>query len=209
MITQSCNYQYFHKKLNLIWSVYFIYYYNYKQIKMGLGKKLGQMNATANTQVAQANAPLAENGFNVQNIPNLQPTPITREDVSQINQLAQEARNDYAQIQQNQFNLQKPTVPQGQEYPNHDVSVLVVEKMWRIVCLKKLHGFYTQNSLQNLVNRACKHDYKTLMTQWGLPTLDMAVDLAVLGLYDIIIFGDDPPELSIPQKFVPFAIVVG
>jgi hypothetical protein len=163
---------------------------------MGLGKKLGQMNSTATSQVAHANAPLAENGFNAQNIPNLQPSPITREDVTQMHQLAQEARSDYAHVQQNQFNLQKPTVPIGTEYPNQDVSTLVVEKLWRIVCLKKLHGFYTQNSLQNLVNRACKHDYKTLMTQWGLPTLDMAVDLAVLGLYDIVIFGDDSGSMG-------------
>jgi hypothetical protein len=163
---------------------------------MGLGKKLGQMNATANTQVASANAPIAEAGFNAQNIPNLQPAPITQQDVTQMQQLAQEARSDYVQIQQNHFNLQKPTVPVGPEYPNQDVSMLVVEKMWRIVCLKKLHGFYSQQSLQNLVNRACRHDYKTLMVQWGLPTLDMAVDLAVLGLYDIVIFGDDSGSMG-------------
>lgn len=163
---------------------------------MGLGKKLGQMNATANTQVAGANVPIADGGFNAQNIPNLQPSPITQQDVTQMHQLAQEARTDYVHIQQNQYNLQKPTVPVGSEYPNNDVSALVVEKMWRIVCLKKLHGFYTQQSLQNLVNRACRHDYKTLMSQWGLPTLDMAIDLAVLGLYDIVIFGDDSGSMG-------------
>jgi hypothetical protein len=163
---------------------------------MGLGKKLGHLNTTANTQVAGAHMPIADGGFNSQNIPNLQATPITQNDVSQMHQLAQEARSDYVQLQNNQFNLQKPIVPVGPEYPNLDVSMLVVEKMWRIVCLKKLHGFYTQQSLQNLVNRACRHDYKTLMMQWGLPTLDMAVDLAVLGLYDIIIFGDDSGSMA-------------
>ena len=163
---------------------------------MGLGKKLGQMNSTANVQVASATTPIAEGGFNSQNIPNLQTAPITQNDVTQIHQLAQETHSDYVNVQQNQFNLQKPTVPVGPEYPNHDVSMLVVEKMWRIVCLKKLHGIYTQQSLQSLVNRACRHDYKTLMVQWGLPTLDMAVDLAVLGLYDIVIFGDDSGSMG-------------
>ena len=163
---------------------------------MGLGKKLGQMNTTANTQVAGAYAPIADGGFNSQNIPNLQATPITTYDVTQIHQLAHEARSDYIPLQNNQFNLFKPNVPDGVEYPNRDVSMLVVEKMWRIVCLKKLHAFYSQQSLQNLVNRACRHDYKTLMTQWGLPTLDMAVDLAVLGLYDIVIFGDDSGSMG-------------
>ena len=163
---------------------------------MGLGKKLGQMNATANTQVANAQIQVADGGFNSQNIPNLQTTPITQNDVTQIHQLAHEARSDYTPLQNNQFNLIKPNIPDGVEYPNRDISMLVVEKMWRIVCLKKLHGFYTQQSLQNLVNRACRHDYKTLMTHWGLPTLDMVVDLAVLGLYDIVIFGDDSGSMG-------------
>jgi hypothetical protein len=163
---------------------------------MGLGKKLGQLNTTANNQVASAQAPLADAGFNANNIPNLQPSPITQSDVQSMSQLVIETQTEYAQHQQNQFNLQKPTVPTGREYPNQDVSILVVEKMWRIVCLKKLHGFYSQQSLQNLINRACRHDYKTLMVQWGLPTLDMAVDLAVLGLYDIVIFGDDSGSMG-------------
>lgn len=163
---------------------------------MGLGKKLGQMNATANTQVIGAHVPIADGGFNAQNIQNLQQSPVTQQDVIQMHQHAQEARTDYVQLQQNQFNLQKPSVPIGVDYPNQDVSALVVEKMWRIVCLKKLHGFYSQISLQNLVNRACRHDYKTLMVQWGLPTLDMAVDLAVLGLYDIVLFGDDSGSMG-------------
>lgn len=163
---------------------------------MGLGKKLGQMNSTSSTHVESAHAPIADRGFNVQNIPSLQPVSITREDVHNMNQLAQEVRTDYISIQQNQYNLQKPIVPIGPDYPNQDVSSLVVEKMWRIVCLKKLYAFYSQVSLQNLVNRACRHDYKTLMVQWGLPTLDMTIDLAVLGLYDIIIFGDDSGSMG-------------
>lgn len=44
---------------------------------MGLGKKLGQMNVTANTQIAGTHAPIADGGFNAQNIPNLQPSPVT------------------------------------------------------------------------------------------------------------------------------------
>jgi hypothetical protein len=167
---------------------------------MGLGKKLGHMNTTANTQLADAHFSVANAGFNSQNIPSLQATPITPNDVSQMRQLAHEAQTDYVHIQNNHLHLQKPTVPTGSEYPNNDVSMLVVEKMWRIVCLKKLYAFYTQESLQNLVNRACRHDYKTLMSQWSLPTLDMAVDLAVLGLYDIVIFGDDSKSMIIKEQ---------
>jgi len=68
--------------------------------------------------------------------------------------------------------------------------------MWRIVCLKGLYPFYTQEQLQILVNKACKHDYIVLQSQWGLPTLDMTTDLAVLGLYDIVVFADDSGSMS-------------
>jgi hypothetical protein len=163
---------------------------------MGLGKKLGQLNSTTSAHVDGAQAPIADRGFNVQNIPSLNPVPVTHNDVTQMHQLVHETRSDYQSIQQNPYNLQKPSIPTGAEYPNIDISSLVVEKMWRIVCLKKLYAFYSQESLQNLVNRACRHDYKTLMVQWGLPTLDMTLDLAVLGLYDIIIFGDDSGSMG-------------
>lgn len=163
---------------------------------MGLGKKLGQLNATTNEQIVMAHMPVSEGGYNAQNISNLNSVPITSQDVTNMHQLAQDARSDYVNLQSNQQNLQKPSVPSGAEYPNQDVSMLVVEKMWRIVCLKKLYAFYSQHSLQNLVNRACRHDYKTLMIQWNLPTLDMAIDLAVLGLYDVVIFGDDSGSMN-------------
>lgn len=86
--------------------------------------------------------------------------------------------------------------PNGPEYPNYEISALVVEKMWRIVCLKELQSFYTQQQLQTLVDRACKHDYRTLMNTWELPTIDMTVDLAVLGLYDIVLFLDDSGSME-------------
>ena len=115
---------------------------------MGLAKKLGEMNAKTETQVAGAHYPMAYGGFNAQNIPNLQRSPITQQDVLQIHQVAQETQADYIQVQRNQYNLQKPNIPTGAEYPNQDVSMLIVDKMWRIICLKKLHAFYSQQSLQ-------------------------------------------------------------
>jgi hypothetical protein len=164
---------------------------------MGLGKKLGQFNQTTEQQLQFASAPVAEAGFNSDNIPHLQPSAMSNLEVQQVRQLTAEAAMDSQISNQNiQTNLRKPDVPIGQAYPNKDVSKLVVEKMWRIISLRRLHNFYTQEKLQTLVNRACKHDYKILMSAWNLPTIDMAVDLAVLGLYDIVILGDDSGSMA-------------
>lgn len=167
---------------------------------MGLGKKLGQYNANSNTQIQYASQPLASGGYNTNNIQTLPVAqPLDNNDKSYLKNLEAEAYQDYSTVSNtnvNTFGLVKPYVPKGSEYPCEEISSLIVEKMWRIVCLKNLYAFYSQDSLQELVCRACKHDYRILQSQWCLPTLDMTTDLAVLGLYDIVIFADDSGSMS-------------
>lgn len=173
---------------------------------MGLGKKLGQYNNVANTQVQQAHLPIADNGYNNNNIPSLPvAVPVTESEILYIKNLENEAVHDYTLAQATQFSqafpintfgLVKPFVPSGIEYPCEQVSSLIVEKMWRIVCLNELYAFYSQTELQELVNRACKHDYRTLQSNWGIPTLDMITDIASLGLYDVVVFADDSGSMS-------------
>ena len=166
---------------------------------MGLGKKLGQLNSNTGTQVNNAQQPISVGGYNSNNIQSLPVAqPLNEYEKCQIKELEVEAINDYSQchMSSNPNNLQKPQVPKGIEYLYEEISSLIVEKMWRIICLKKLHSFYTQQQLQELVNRACKHDYKILQSQWNIPTIDMTVDLAVMGLYDIVIFADDSGSMS-------------
>jgi len=159
---------------------------------MGLGKKLGQLNDVTQQNLASASAPVSDAGYNSVNVSNLHSEPLTNSESQQIQQLSREALLESDNANRNvATSLRKPNVPSGSMYPNEQVSSLVVEKMWRIISLNKLHNFYTQDRLQLLVNRACKHDYKILMSEWHLPTIDMTVDLAVLGLYDIVVFGDD------------------
>ena len=160
---------------------------------MGLSGKLGRLNDDSSKQVQSAHKPITEAGFNADNIPKMQrPTPITHSEKEDIRKVIYEAQNDpktgYIGREFNKFNLVEPKVPVGPEYPCTEVSSMIVKKMWRIVCIKKLHAFYTQDQLQTLVNRACRHDWRSLMKMWNIPTLDMTADLAVLGLYDIILF---------------------
>lgn len=164
---------------------------------MGLGKKLASTNATTDAQLQHSKTHVSEGGYNASNIPVLPTAPaMTPGDLLEVSKLSSEARQDYRGKEVNSFGLVKPSVPTGSEYPNPDISALVVEKMWRIVCQKKLHAFYTQGQLQEYVNRACKHDYRILMRVWELPTIDMAVDIAVLGLYDIVLFVDDSGSMD-------------
>jgi len=62
-----------------------------------------------------------------------------------------------------------------------------------------LYNFYTQDSLQRLVNRACKHDWRLIKNRFGIPTIEQTVDMAVMGLYDIVFFIDDSGSMSINQ----------
>lgn len=167
---------------------------------MPLGKKLGNQNNIVQSQLAGTQQPVADAGFNTQNVRGLQPAPaLTNDDVNNIRQTTYEAQQEYRGHEANNYGLVKPQVPQGPQYPDQQMSVLVVEKMWRIICQKKLHGFYTQAELQDLVNRACRHDYKILKQQWNLPTFDMAVDLSILGLFNIVILGDDSGSMQLTE----------
>lgn len=161
---------------------------------MGLGSKLGQLNAANNSATANAKAPLAESGFNGQNINTLPVLPpMTPEEQQRVKDVTLESRNYVHNDGNNITGLVKPQIPQSGDQL---VGGLIVEKMWRIVNLKNLFAFFTQDQLQTLVDRACRHDYRSLMIMWDLPTLDMATDIAVLGLYDCVIIVDDSGSMT-------------
>lgn len=119
---------------------------------------------------------------------------MTNQELNEVKEVCETAVNDTKGAVRS-GNLNKPTVPPHKDADHFAINGMVVEKMWRIVCLRKLSNFYTQDSLQKLVNRACMHDYRILMRDWNIATIDMTVDLAVLGLYDIVIYGDDSSSM--------------
>lgn len=166
---------------------------------MGLAKKLGSVNTATSQQLSGAHASVADAGYNHNNIPSIPILPqMSTSEIQDVRQVTLSAQEDVNRIRSslNTLGLVKPTIPSGRDYPNSEISSLIVEKMWRIVCLKNLFAFYTQHQLQELVNRACRHDYRTLQREWNLPTLDMTADLAVLGLYDIVVFADDSGSMK-------------
>lgn len=169
---------------------------------MGLGKKLGQKNRDTDSQLQAARNPVAQGGYNNQNIPVLQPAPqLTSNDMNDIREATCTAQQETSaameqfHAQGKRTNLARPNVPRSSSNPP-EINSMIVDKMWRIVCLKDLHSFYTQHRLQQLVDRACMHDYSILKREWEIPTLDMATDLAVLGLYDIVLYVDDSGSMN-------------
>jgi hypothetical protein len=172
---------------------------------MGLGSKLGQRNRETATLTGQANGSVTEQGYNPQNL-NIAPMPpMQYGEVKEVQEIRDEAIGKIQQESMKDGNIQNltqfhhlkmPVVPYDADPDRLKINELVVAKMWRIICIRKLHPFYNQQYLQELVNRACKHDYRLLMNKWNIASIDMTVDLAVLGLYDIVLFCDDSGSMK-------------
>jgi hypothetical protein len=163
---------------------------------MGFGSKLKRKNTETAAQVANAAQPITRAGYNTDNISGVTPvTAMTTGDLNEVLELRAEACTAIKNVT-NFGHLQKPNVPLHDDSSRTEVNALVVDKMWRIVCINKLHAFYTQRSLQACIDRACMHDYRLLMREWNIPTIDMACDIAVLGLYDIAFIGDDSGSMA-------------
>jgi hypothetical protein len=59
---------------------------------MGLGKKLGQLNNTNSQQLQSAHLPMADGGYNQNNIPTLQSVPpMTQKEMSDVKQIPRES----------------------------------------------------------------------------------------------------------------------
>ncbi|VBB18663.1 hypothetical protein YASMINEVIRUS_1194 [Yasminevirus sp. GU-2018] len=162
---------------------------------MGLGKKLGAQNTQTAKDVSSAHAPISEAGYNPQNLGIASAPPMTEEERKEVFSTRETAVQDIKNVNQLEH-LKRPNVPASADADRRMINELVVAKMWRIVCLRKLQRFYSQEYLQKLVDRACMHDYRLLMKKFNIATIDMTVDLAVLGLYDIVLFGDDSTSMN-------------
>lgn len=168
---------------------------------MGLTKQLKQDNTIEAHILSTATLPVTDGGYNVQNIPalaNQAVQPITPIEIDNIrnatNMSAHETQHLYVPD-----HLQKPTVPVGGGF-NQEISALIVEQMWRIVCERNLYNFYTTQSLQTLVNNACKHDWKIIQSRLGISTIEETVNNAAMGLYDIVFFIDDSGSMATKES---------
>jgi hypothetical protein len=84
--------------------------------------------------------------------------------------------------------------------PNASHQDPIERKLRLIIQQNNLHAFYTETKITDVVNRVKKINFHQLAADWKI-SLEMAVDLASLALYDVVILGDDsgsmyfePPE---------------
>ena len=96
--------------------------------------------------------------------------------------------------------LSRPVVPTSQDPTRQAVNMLVVDKIWGQISRNSLYNFYTQDSLQELVNRVCMHDYRCFQREWGIQNIDVATDLALIAMYDVILIGDDSGSMSTTDR---------
>lgn len=71
------------------------------------------------------------------------------------------------------------------------MASVVATKLQKIVTSNQLQQFYPPERLHALTNRVIQNvDFFALAQRWRMPT-ELAVDLAALALYDIVIYADD------------------
>jgi len=156
---------------------------------MGIGSKL-QVSNTALGNEMKEGVPLGQGGaFTQQNFPRMQVQQMTPEQQRMYDMEIQGVQHA-AVLSFREENVHlKPSPPRTCSDPN--VANLIATKMWRIVCINKLHNFYTKESLQKLIDHAGRHDYRLIMQKFNIPSIDMATDFCILALYDIVLLGDD------------------
>ncbi|GAQ87873.1 hypothetical protein KFL_003840050 [Klebsormidium nitens] len=76
----------------------------------------------------------------------------------------------------------------------------ILAKLQSIVQVNQLHRFYQPQQLQTLAQRIEQTvDFNALAARWGMPK-ELAIDLACLGLYDIVILADDSSSMSFEEQ---------
>lgn len=167
---------------------------------MGLGSKLRKKNKEmTNDRNHALDTNLAHGGYNTTNIENATVDRINNEQYEEINDTIREASNSIGNVTTS-GSLSKPNVPYNVDSDRNAINALIVEKCWRIIVHNKLEAFYTQTKLQNTIDRLCLHDYRLIMKKWNIDTFEQAADLAVLGLFDIVMLVDDSGSTAAKDK---------
>lgn len=160
---------------------------------MSFAKKLGAKNSQINSVLEGKQL---VKGFNNSNYPLLdKPQQLSVSDKEDLKEASNEAIKSTIN---RSHKLQKPYIPRKNF--NSIIATLIIDKIWRIVTLKNLFSFFTQDELQECVNRVCLHDFQLLANMFEIPTLDMAIDLAILSLFDITLLLDDSGSMTIDEN---------
>ena len=123
---------------------------------------------------------------------------------SQVEQHTKQTLNENAKRKRSKPEDYKLSMPKLEDIPkptdqmtvvDDEIAKQVIVKIWDCLCYNEWYPFFTQQTLQETVNRATRHNYRMLMELYNIPTIDAATDLAVLCLVDVVIVGDDSSSM--------------
>lgn len=141
-------------------------------------------------------------GYDPANVPGLQAvSPANDAEFQYINHI----RSQVAMSQKRDHidhigDLARPAIPHSDDPTRYAINGLVVDKIWAQISRNGLQNFYNQESLQHLINQVCLHDYRCFQLEWGIQNIDVATDLAILAMYDIILIGDDSGSMGFDHR---------
>lgn len=112
---------------------------------------------------------------------------------------SQQAPVPYGQPQYGHPNIQQQQ-SHGQQYGGNQqgdahVSSQAIAKVHSIIQINGLQAFYPPQQLQILERRLSGIDFRALARKWSM-NLELAIDLASLALYDIVIYADDSTSMK-------------
>ena len=76
---------------------------------------------------------------------------------------------------------------------------MIANKLSQIVRENQLERFYPPERLNTVIQRVNRTNFQSLAAQWDLP-LSIAIDLAPLALYDVVIYGDDSGSMAAEER---------
>lgn len=88
--------------------------------------------------------------------------------------------------------------PPPQPPPQGGMQGAVLAKLQSIVAANQLGRFYGAAQLAALAQRVARVDFHALAARWGMPT-ELALDLAALALYDVVLLADDSGSLAFEE----------
>lgn len=118
-----------------------------------------------------------------------------------------------------EYGLVKPTLSDIPDRPEDMTNVkiqianLVIDKLWNCIWYLDIAEFFMQPTkdeltgkvqrltpqerLNNMVNKVTRHDYQICMELYKIPNIDLATDLAVLCLFNVVMLIDDSSSMKI------------
>lgn len=91
---------------------------------------------------------------------------------------------------------QQPMMQQQQQPQQQGMASVVAAKLAKIVAANQLQAFYPPDKLAALTARVMQRvDFHSLAARWRMP-VELAIDLAALALYDVVIYGDDSGSME-------------